>query len=346
MKQTRPNRPVIAITTGDVHGIGPEIIMKALLDAETRDAADFLLIGSATVFEEARARFAPGLEIMPFRGSHRTGASETRIQLIDMGGGPTTFSTGPSPALRAESGELAVNSIKKAVESAMAGEVSAIVTAPISKAAVNAAGAHYPGHTEMLADLTGAEYPVMFFVAKSMRVALVTTHMALREVPEAVTSDKIVRTTRTLNAALLQYFGLEAPSIGVCALNPHAGEGGLFGREEEVIEDALARLRQEGINADGPVPSDTVFVRHIHGEFDAVVSLYHDQAMIPVKLYGMDSGVNVTLGLPIIRTSPDHGTAFDIAWQGRAKPDSMREAVRLAVRMAECRYGNAATCRD
>lgn len=331
MPETLLMKPLIAITIGDAFGVGPEVAVRALADEAVRGAARFLLVGSAGIWEQARRRFVPELHF------DTPAVSVLDVPAPDIDALPPDVPAEPD----ARTGRLAVAAIEKAVELALAGEVDAIVTAPINKKAIHDAGSRFPGHTEMLASLTGTSTPVMFFVAKAMRVALVTTHIALRAACDAITADAVTATARILDAALRRDFGLPAPRIAVCALNPHAGEAGLFGAEEQALDAAIRTLRDAGTNASGPYPSDTVFVRHLSGQFDAVLALYHDQAMIPVKLHGMEFGVNVTLGLPIIRTSPDHGTACDIAWQGRALPTSTAEAIKLAAAVAASRRGGS-----
>jgi 4-hydroxythreonine-4-phosphate dehydrogenase len=227
-------------------------------------------------------------------------------------------------------GRIAGLSILKAAELALAGEVDAIVTGPADKRALHTAGYHFRGHTEWLAELAGGVDVAMMLVAGSLRVVLVTTHMPLREVPAAVTIERVLTTGSITRSALECWWGIEDPRLAVCALNPHAGEGGLFGDEDELVLEPAARE----LNASGPLPADTVFVRALRGEFDAVLTPSHDVGMTAVKVAGFGTGVNVTLGLPFVRTAPDHGTALDIAGQGVADPGSMREAVALAVRLA------------
>ena len=225
--------------------------------------------------------------------------------------------------------------ILRAVELAQAGNVDAIVTAPINKAAIHKAGYAWPGHTEMLADRTGTKKPVMMMVGGGLRVPLATTHAAIKDLPKLITRQNVLRTIEIADAALRAYFGLKAPKLAVCGLNPHAGEQGRFGVEESRrIAPAISDARERGVECAGPFPADVVFGQALKGRFDAVVAMYHDQGNIPVKLLAFESGVNVTLGLPIIRTSPDHGTAYDIVRRGIADPRSMVAAIKLAVRMA------------
>jgi 4-hydroxythreonine-4-phosphate dehydrogenase len=237
----------------------------------------------------------------------------------------------------ADAGRAASGAIVRAVGAARAGEVDAIATAPVSKHAFAKAGLPWKGHTDLLAHLCGVERAVMLFHAPSLRVALLTVHVPLSEVPRLLTAET-VGATLDIVAASMPRFGVERPSLALAGLNPHAGEGGVIGTEEELIlAPAVASARTRGIDVTGPWPADTVFVRASRGEFDAVVACYHDQGLIPVKLLAFGQAVNVTLGLPIIRTSVDHGTAFDIAGQGVADPGSMIEAVLLAAKLARAR---------
>jgi 4-hydroxythreonine-4-phosphate dehydrogenase len=244
--------------------------------------------------------------------------------------------------LSAEAGRAAYDAIVSAVNAAMAGRVDAVATAPINKEAFALAGLPWRGHTELLAHLTGAPFVAMMFHTDVLRVVLATIHVPLSEVPRLLTQASLEQVIR-LTARELPRFGCEAPRLGVCGLNPHAGEGGVLGFEEQrVLEPAIAACRRDGIAVSGPFPADTVFVRASRGEWDAVVACYHDQGLIPVKLIAFGRAVNVTLGLPIIRTSVDHGTAFDIAGRGIADHGSLVEAVRLAARLAVAAGSGAA----
>jgi 4-hydroxythreonine-4-phosphate dehydrogenase len=309
-------RPRIAITLGDPRGIGPEVTAGALADAEIVNAAEFVLVGP-------RALLRPG--------SADVDVGEWRVE------------DGAAAA-----GRVAGAAIRRATEMALAGEVDAIVTAPIEKNAFRAGGWHYPGHTEMLGELTGAADVVMMMAAERtalggpLRVVLATTHLALRDVPAALTAELLVRQARLTEEGLRRLWGIERPRIALCAVNPHASDGGLFGDEEaRIVEPALRALAEAGVQARGPIPADTVFTRAVRGEFDAVVAPYHDVGMAAFKTAAFGAGVNVTLGLPFPRTSPDHGTALDIAGKGVADPSSMKEAILLAVRLAQ-RFDRAA----
>jgi 4-hydroxythreonine-4-phosphate dehydrogenase len=243
--------------------------------------------------------------------------------------------------MSAEAGRAAYDAIVQAVQDARKGTIAAVATAPINKEALKAAGLPWPGHTELLAHLTGARRVAMMFYTETLRVVLATVHIPLRDVPAALTRARLEETIE-LAAAELPRFGIATPRLALAGLNPHAGEHGLMGaEEEEALAPAVSACRSRGIEIEGPYPADTVFVRAARGDFDAVIACYHDQGLIPVKLLAFGRAVNVTLGLPIIRTSVDHGTAFDIAGRGVADPSSLVEAVRLAARLAAWRPDDA-----
>jgi 4-hydroxythreonine-4-phosphate dehydrogenase len=302
-----PRRPRLAVTLGDPRGIGPEVVARALGDAPL--AADVILVGPDDLLSGIAVR--------------------SRVGVGSWGGG--SGERGDDPNRMREAGLLSVRSIERAVWLARAGEVDAIVTGPVEKRALHLAGYPVPGVTELLSRLTGDTPTAMMLAAGPLRVVLVTTHIPLREVPHRLTTDGIVAVGRLTAAALTRWWGLASPRLALCALNPHAGEGGLFGDEDERI----LRPAAERLGAAGPLPADTVFVKALRGAFDAVLAPYHDVGMTAVKVAGFGKGVNVTLGLPFPRTSPDHGTAFDIAGRGVADPSSMRTALELAVQLAQ-----------
>jgi 4-hydroxythreonine-4-phosphate dehydrogenase len=297
------------VTLGDPRGIGPEVAVRALSDSPPLDA-EFVLVGPE------------GLE-------------ETRgLELVSVG-------RWNADAGAREAGRLSGRAIEHAVSLAGDGEVDAIVTAPICKSALAAAGYRWPGHTEMLRDLAGVPETALCLAAETtplgspLRVVLVTGHMALRLVPEAYTAERLSLIARLAHEGLRRWWGLERPRLAVCSLNPHASDDGLFGDEEErICKPAIAGLCRDGIDVDGPYPADTVFLRAMRGAADVVLAPYHDVGMAAIKTAAFGSAVNVTLGLPFPRTSPDHGTAFDIAGRGRADPASMRAALEAAVRFA------------
>jgi 4-hydroxythreonine-4-phosphate dehydrogenase len=304
--------PRIAITLGDPRGIGPEITASALQEIPS---ADITLVGAED-------------QIAPLPAARRVSVGVWGEGVGEGGEGGSNARPGPSRAMRA--GRVAGASVETAVRLALGGEVDGIVTGPINKHALNLAGYRWPGHTEWLAHLAGDVDVAMMLAAEGLRVVLVTTHVPLRTVPQILTTDRIVRTGEVTRRGLREWWGIAEPRIALCALNPHAGESGLFGDEEErVLRPAAVAL-----GASGPHPADTVFVRAMRGEFDAVLAPYHDVGMTAIKVAAFGRGVNITLGLPFPRTSPDHGTAFDIAGTGKADHASMRAAIELAIDLA------------
>ena len=338
--------PRIAITMGDPAGIGPEIILKAIVQLRDRlltRSIELAVIGCAATYRATAAALELPQPITDFRarGAARDGSG---LSFIDIGSG---LAVQPGLVCKA-AGQAAYDAIDEAVAQAMVGAVDAICTAPLNKEALNLAGHAYGGHTELLADLTGARDSVMMLAHGNMRVSHVSTHTALRKVPDRLTPARLRRVVE-LTSQALQRLGMAHPRIAVAALNPHGGEGGLFGTEDQdITAPTVAALCTEGHECIGPVPGDTVFVKLRAGQYDAVVAMYHDQGHIPVKLLGFHidpqtgqwnslSGVNVTLGLPIVRTSVDHGTAFDIAGRGVASCESLLEAIDYGIRMARPR---------
>ena len=350
-----PSSP-IAVTLGDPAGIGPEIIAKAFRDAADDLRGCFVAGDVGIVRRAAQAIAAAGAPALPV--ALIEAASDVRdtppgcipvLQVVAPPGAVIAHG-----AISAAAGRIAGDCVVWAARAALRGEIAAIVTAPLHKEALAAAGFPYPGHTELLQAEAAAhlgrplsEVPVRMMLANDeLRTVLVSIHMSLRHAIEAVSFDGVLQTLRIAHQALGAVLG-RAPRIGVAGLNPHAGEGGLFGSEErDIIAPAIAAARAEGIDADGPHAPDTVFMRARAkadgaGEFDVVIAMYHDQGLIPVKYRGVEKGVNVTLGLPLVRTSPDHGTAFDIAGTGRADASSLIEAVRMARSLALARLTNA-----
>lgn len=329
----------IAITMGDAAGIGPEIIAKYV---ETNPSEGLFVVGDPDRMRDALTAIGSKRTIVPWKGSEALKADakiagiaaeslpDSTLPVLAVGSLPTDL---PYGRIDARAGALAHQAIVKAIDLAMAGEIAALVTAPIHKEALKAAGIPFPGHTEILADRTGTKDFGMMLIEGPLRVILVSIHVSLREALDKVTPEGLARTFR-LAADGCRALGIAAPRIAVAGLNPHAGEGGLFGREEiEIIEPAVRQARAEGLDISGPFPPDTIFMRARRGEFDIVVAQYHDQGLIPIKLNGIEKGVNITVGLPIIRTSVDHGTAFDIAGKGIADPSSLAEAVLVARQM-------------
>jgi 4-hydroxythreonine-4-phosphate dehydrogenase len=327
-------RPVVAVTMGDPAGIGPEVIVKA---AALHPLAEFctpVVVGDAGRLR--RAIEIAGLELEPTEVRQpRDAPPDGRLAVLDVGGVPADL---PFGELSAAAGEAAYRFIEEAARLAVDREVDAICTAPLNKAALHAAGHRFPGHTELLAHLTGTPEVSMMLTAPRLRVIHVTTHVGLLDAVEKIEPGLVYRTIRRGTDTLIAA-GIAHPVIAVCGINPHAGEDGLFGRgeEETKIRPAIERARAEGIDVSGPLPADTVFFRAGRGDFDLVVAMYHDQGHGPVKVLGLEAGVNITVGLPVIRTSVDHGTAFDIAGTGRADERSLVEALRQAAELAEGR---------
>ena len=322
-------RPRIVLTMGDPAGVGPEVALRALADAGLSELADMTVAGDPVAIEE----WATILSVRP---------TAAVVDCRARAGGVEPGKPTPNGA------RAALASIEVAARMCLDGHADAMVTAPVSKRAIAATGVPFPGHTEFLARYTRAEDVVMTFIHGAHRVALATTHLPLREVSASLSSDLILRKLVTLSRGLESWLLVENPRIAVTALNPHAGEGGRFGEEERVIAPAIARALAAGIDADGPHPADSIFVGH--GErgreggratqagpgagYDAILAMYHDQGTIPAKLWGFGAAVNLSLGLPIVRTSVDHGTAFGLAGRGGVDPGSMLAAVRLACEIA------------
>jgi len=325
-------RPTIAITMGDAAGVGPEIVAKALAAPGAHDEVRPLVIGDAARLRRAAEIAGVQLQVRavsePEQGRYEAGTADC----LDLGLVPAEL---PFGELSAAAGEAAYQYIARATELAVAGQVQGICTAPLNKEALRAAGHEFPGHTELLAALTGTDEVSMMLAAPRLKVIHVTTHVGLVDAVERIEPGLVERTVRR-GAETVRASGVAEPRIAVCGINPHAGENGLFGRgeEEAKVEPALEAVRADGIDARGPLPADTVFFRAVRGDFDLVVAMYHDQGHGPVKVLGLDAGVNITVGLPVIRTSVDHGTAFDIAGTGAADHASMVEALRQAVDLA------------
>jgi 4-hydroxythreonine-4-phosphate dehydrogenase len=324
--------PVIGITMGDPAGIGPEVVVKALADPVIRKSAKFIIFG----MDEQLRYAADKAEIEPFWGRHQHEKISRdyphKVVVADY----DEYSLPPWIREPTEiAGAASLKFCADAIDAAKREIIDAIVTAPINKTSWKLAGSHWPGHTEMLAKLCKSQRKAMLFVADRLKVALATIHVALFDVRHKFTIGCVFEPLDLLNTALKEYFDIENPKIGVAALNPHAGENGQFGDEEaRIISPAILMAQEQGIDCFGPIPADTLFLRAVEGEFDGVVAMYHDQAMIPVKLLAFDKAVNVTIGLPIIRTSPAHGTAFDIAGKNVADPSSMMEAIKTAIQMS------------
>lgn len=324
--------PPIGITMGDPCGVGPEVVVKSLARADVQGRFPAVVLGDPQRLRQAAERTHSAVQIHsvddPEDVQHPAGV----IRCISVGESTHDL---PFGQLSARGGAAAYAYVAKAVELAMAGRLSAICTAPLNKEALHAAGHRYPGHTELLAELSGTPEVSMLLMAPSLRVIHVTTHIGLLDAVERIQSSLVERTIAR-GHQLLQRAGIASPRICVCGINPHAGENGLFGRGEEAqkIQPAVDACRARGWNVQGPLPADTLFFRATRGDFDLVVAMYHDQGHGPVKVLGLEAGVNVTVGLPFVRTSVDHGTAFDIAGKGMADERSLVEALRQAVELS------------
>ncbi len=335
-------RPVLGVTMGDPAGVGPEIIARAAAEPAVRAACRPVVIGAAATMREALALVGSAQAVHAVSRVADCRWAEGTVEVLDLGN--VDMATLPRGEVSAAAGRAAYEYIERSVALAQAGEIDAIVTAPVNKEALAAAGVQHSGHTEILAQLSNTRDFAMLLMGKELKVIHVTTHVALRRVPDLVTRERVLKTIR-LAQRTLEGLGQPHGRIAVAGLNPHAGEDGLFGDEEQLhIVPAIEAARAEGLSVTGPLPADTLFSRARGGEFDIVVAMYHDQGHIPVKTLGFEydettkrwtglSGVNVTVGLPFLRVSVDHGTAFDRSWKGVANHESMVEALDVATRM-------------
>lgn len=336
-------RPIIAVTLGDPAGVGPEICLRLLREPSVAACCVPVVFGSAAILRRVAGQTglafdAPVLPAGALAGGASGAEASGRLRV----GEPSVLDLPLPGAERIEPGrvdprcgEAAYRAVIAAIDAGLAGRVDAIATAPLNKEAMHAAGHHYPGHTEIFAERMGAERSCMLLTSEELTCSFVTVHVGYHEVPDLLSVGRILEVIELTAAAMRRIRGRE-PKLLICGLNPHAGEHGLFGRREEerIVEPAVAEARARGIAIEGPLPPDTVFLPWRRRAYDAVVCLYHDQGHIPLKALAFDSAINTTLGLPVIRTSVDHGTAFDIAWQGRANPNSLYEAVKLAARLS------------
>jgi 4-hydroxythreonine-4-phosphate dehydrogenase len=327
--------PPLALTQGDPAGIGPELALLAWREREQRSLPAFACITDIDYLGQTAQRLGLDVPLISCEWEAVSRSFAKALPVIAHGHTVTAMPGQPNPASAAGT----IGSITSAVAAVRQGQASAVVTNPIAKSVLYAAGFAHPGHTEFLAHLAAdggtPPLPVMMLWCEDLAVVPVTIHIPLRSVPDALTQELIVETGQIVAGELSRRFGIASPRIAISGLNPHAGEGGALGREDdEVVAPAIARLRALGIKARGPYPADTMFHARARAGYDVALAMYHDQALIPIKTIAFDEGVNVTLGLPFIRTSPDHGTAFDIAGQGIARPDSLCAALRLAARMA------------
>jgi 4-phospho-D-threonate 3-dehydrogenase / 4-phospho-D-erythronate 3-dehydrogenase len=323
----------IAITIGDFNGIGPEIVLKSIVSSKIKTSVDPVLIGSFEIFSYYAKKLKLKISLRQVESlQEKIKASE--IPVINVHA--ATIKNLLVGKISPDAGVCAGLAIEKAISLCMENEVSAMVTAPISKEALHYAGYNFPGQTEMLAMLTRSERVTMMLMTKTMRVALATVHIPIKDVSESLFADRIVEKLETVHASLIRDLGIKNPKIAVLGLNPHAGENGAIGGEEKaVILPALVKAKEKNINAVGPFPADGFFATYNPKKFDAILAMYHDQGLIPLKMSGFDDGVNFSAGLKIIRTSPDHGTAFDIAGKGIANPGSMISAIQTAYSIAQ-----------
>ena len=333
--------PRIAITMGDPAGVGPELCYKVLNYGTVYDRCKPIIFGDAELIQRSIELFngiGPTYPVVPYDHDlwTRPALQDDQPVIVHMPEIPAHAVAAGKPS--AATGYASHTYVVRAIDAALAGQVDAVVTAPIQKEAWHAAGINYPGHTELFAERTGCGKSCMMLTSEEITCSFVTTHVGLRDVPGLLTVEQI-RTTIELSAAAMRQLRGRAARIAVCALNPHAGEHGLFGdgEEERLIAPAIASAQELGINVVGPLSADTAFLPAKRAQIDCFVCMYHDQGLIPLKTLAFDEAVNITLGLPIIRTSVDHGTACDIAWQGKAKTDSLVQAILLAVRLAKGR---------
>ncbi len=327
---------ILAITMGDPAGIGPEITAK--LFAENLHHPSTIVLGDASVLARTASGLGMSLSIRDISGPEDAEFQPGTLEVISLSDFPDGEAGGE---IRADFGAASFDYVRHGIELAGAGRIAGVVTAPIHKEALSAAGVPYPGHTEMLADLGGADDYSMMLVNDELRVVLVSIHVPLRRAIEELSTQSVLRAIRLAKTGCRE-LGIGSPRIAVAGLNPHAGENGLFGNEDrDIIAPAIELAAGEGLEVTGPYAGDTIFMRARRGEFDVVVAQYHDQGLIPIKYLGIEQGVNITVGLPFIRTSVDHGTAFDIAGRGIADPSSLRAALVTASKMASHRAGEA-----
>ena len=334
-------KPIVAITMGDPAGIGPEIIVRAQANAAVHRACRPVILGDPQTLKRAVRLCRLPMEVQEVSSPGKIKPSPKKLTVINCweNDSPSMTPGGPTQI----SGLMAVKFIQAAAKLALAKQVSAITTAPISKAAIAAAGFPYPGHTELLATLTHSKEVAMLMIApfhkSSVKILLVSTHLPLKHASTYLTIPRIVTAIRLAHRSAQIHFGRRRPKIAVAALNPHAGEAGTLGMEEQlIIQPAITKTKKSGLNVYGPFPADSLMVRMVRGEFDIAVAMYHDQALIPVKLLSFGQAVNFTVGIPFIRTSVDHGTAYDIAWKGKADPGSLVSAITTAARLSRSRY--------
>ncbi|WP_394120345.1 4-hydroxythreonine-4-phosphate dehydrogenase PdxA [Planococcus donghaensis] len=325
-------RPIIGITMGDAAGVGPEIILKSFEHDVVHETSLSFVIGDASILERAKKFTNSTKTIHRIENPSQAKFEKDTIDILDLG---LLTDDLPIGEVSPEAGNAAFQYLAKAIELANESEIDAICTAPLNKEALQKGGHMYPGHTEILAELTGTKDYSMMLSAPNLKVIHVTTHVGIIDAINMITPERVLHVIQLAHNTLTKA-GIQNPKIAVCGINPHAGENGLFGygEEEEKVIPAIEKAVAEGIDVQGPLPADTLFFRTVRGDFDIVVAMYHDQGHAPVKVLGLEAGVNITVGLPIIRTSVDHGTAFDIAGTGIADENSLIEALRQAVELA------------
>ncbi len=331
-------KPILGITMGDATGVGPEIIVKSLMERNVYDISRPIVVGDKKIMERAVKIVGADVKCRTIEDPEEGGKEYGFIDIIDLDNLPLDL---PFATVDGRAGKAAYEYVERAVKYALAGKIQAVVTAPLHKEALNLGGYHFPGHTEILAHLANTKDYAMMLVGGPLRVIHVTTHVSIRQACDLVKKERVLRVIELANDAV-KLLGIPAPRIAVAGLNPHSGEGGLFGQEDiEEITPAIEEAKKRGLDVTGPVPPDTVFYRAaLKNHFDIVVVMYHDQGHIPLKVLGFETGVNVTVGLPYIRTSVDHGTAYGKAGKGTADSQSMSESIYLAVKMAQCKFDN------
>lgn len=327
-------KPIVGITMGDAAGVGPEIILKSLAKEEMYEISRPLVIGDSKILERAKSFVNSELKVESVNAENLENLAYEygTVYCLDLN---LLSEELPVGQVSKEAGHAAFKYLETAIELAKQQKISAICTAPLNKEALHKGGHKYPGHTEILADLTGTQDFSMMLSAPNLKVIHVTTHVGILDAVKLINPERVYHVIKLAHDTL-QKAGISSPKIAVCGINPHAGENGLFGygEEEEKVIPGVEKAQGEGIDVVGPLPADTLFFRTVRGDFDIVVAMYHDQGHGPVKVLGLDAGVNITVGLPIIRTSVDHGTAFDIAGKGIADEKSLMEAMRQAVELA------------
>ncbi len=333
-------KPLIAITIGDFNGIGPEIVLRSITEPDINAICRPVLVGPYDIWQEAANLYIPSANLMQMDDPKALNADYAGIPILDIEGYTIKDLSPGRPSRKA--GTAAVDAVIKSLDICQNGYAHAMVTSPVSKESINLAGHSYVGHTDMLMDLTGTEAVTMMMVAGGFRIALVTVHVPIKAIAETITEREFMLKTKTAIDSLKNDFNIIDPRVAVLGLNPHAGESGLLGDEEkEIITPTIKRLSKEGYIVEGPFPADGFFGAKLHHNFDLVMAMYHDQGLIPLKLESFEFGVNYSSGLPVIRTSPDHGTAYNIVGRGIANLSSIVEAIKLAVSIIHNRAAKA-----